>query len=181
MPVTLKAIYDDMKNFRNPTSKTKMNPKDDPNVRVHSIEAKASFGIKSVTYKGVADGSKGSEYAVAIQFFFKDPLSREPVKGYVKADDKKQGEFYHPVVDFSNTPVKVRCSGPNFRHRFETPLKAKKALAAPKARTYKKVPGSKRPPVNPKGAMGMCKHLTNFVSILQQNGVIKTIPGFVKK
>jgi hypothetical protein len=179
MAIPLKDIFTSMKKFQNPTSKTKRNPKDAPNVSIKSIEAVASFGIKSVTYKGLADGSKGS-YAVAIQFFFDDPLSREPVKGYVKAKDRKQGEFYHPQVDFNNTRVKVKCACSDFRFRWEYHLAQKSALIA-KPRGYTKVPGSERPSVNPKGALGVCKHLTNFISALQQDGVIKTIPGFVKK
>jgi hypothetical protein len=179
MPIPLKDIFKDMKKFQNPGDKAKRNPKDYPNVKIKNIKVNAHFGIKSVTYRALAEGSKG-DYAVAIQFFFKpDLLSRVPIEGYVKAVDEKQGEFYHPQVDFNNTPVMLRGMCSDIRFRFSWWLKQNKAWIAG-VKKYKKVPGSTRPPVNPKKVMGACKHVTRFIEVLQQNGVIGTIPGFVK-
>lgn len=117
--------------------------------------------------KGVVRGSQGKEYQVAIQF---EDVEYNPEEGGVTFVSNGN-EYAMSPLQKSSTDVKVACTCLDFRFRFAQYNDAKQALFGPKPSLYAKVPGSPRGAANPTHSPGVCKHLMDFASGLDESGL----------
>lgn len=81
------------------------------------------------------------------------------------------GELHYISPISSHTDTRVRCDCMDFRFRFAYANHQHKALIG-QPQPYTKKPGSTRPPVNPAGYIGLCKHLIAFYKELKRNKII---------
>lgn len=117
--------------------------------------------------KGVVRGSQGKEYQVAIQF---EDVEYNPEEGGVTFVSNGKEYSITPLKQ-PNTNVKVACTCLDFRWRFAQYNDANQALFGPKPALYAKVPNSKRGAANPTHSPGVCKHLMDFASGLDESGL----------
>lgn len=133
-------------------------------------------GVKTMRIDGEAHGT--DLYQLTLIFYG---------VSYSKARDSKHqipveidGEqWFAEKPDVNVNPVRVWCSCTWFRFAAEWYLEKNKALAPRrKPRSYTKVPGSNRPPINPKQLPCVCKHQYQFALELQKRGVIQNLPVY---
>lgn len=126
-----------------------------PNVRAGLITFR--FRVKSVK-------KRNEGYTVWLQFYnvvYGDhPLSSTSIK----LIDKDTGEpLYFERLSLTNVGkknyIRVRCACQDFRFRFAWEDRANQALYGGVPKSYQRVPGSTRPPVNPEHLPGICKHI----------------------
>lgn len=108
-------------------------------------------------------------------------FSESPKKGYLRITSRgssprtPRGQVYFEKLSF-NDSVRVRCSCPDFRWRFnwECESESPSALFGPKAPAYNPPnPSRYRGPANPSGLAGVCKHLMASGLALHKSGVIR--------
>lgn len=85
-----------------------------------------------------------------------DPGSRKPI-------------VFRPIP--SHSPLRVRCSCPDFRWRFSWENHREDSLWGVKAPAY--LPVSDRGPANPSKLPGLCKHLMASWAVLVKLGVVR--------
>lgn len=126
-----------------------------PNTRAGLITFR--FRVKSVQ-------KRNEGYNVWMQFynieFGEKPISSTSVKIIEK--DTGKPLYFERIALVDNKKknyVRVRCSCADFRFRFAWEDRANKCLYGGVPRSYQRVPGSTRPPVNPEHIPGMCKHI----------------------
>ncbi len=196
MPVRVGAILSELRRFRPgaPRKYGKNLAQVTParKIQIKSFEEANAAGINSVTFRGVAEGQfksnavrkgpkatsipppKFHDYRVAIQFF------------EVKFSDKKSKFFseivtvggkvkFREVPNVKSNSVKLKCSCPDFRFRFEKELFDHKGLIGRFQKYTRKTPP---PPeghafANPDELMGYCKHIHIFLKRLKANEKIK--------
>lgn len=84
------------------------------------------------------------------------------------------GDNYNIIpVSLSHSNVKVKCDCLDFHHRFAGRNDTSNALIGNPPKMDKPVPGSNRPPVNPKKVPGLCKHLIKTVQAMKDAGLVK--------
>jgi hypothetical protein len=87
---------------------------------------------------------------------------------------EKYGNFFIDVdnsIDASSGVLVKNCS--DFRFFWEHPLFVKKSLIGQFRRYVRVVPPSGRPPKNPQGILGVCKHIWSFVNALKEAKLVK--------
>lgn len=103
-----------------------------------------------------------------------------PRRGLLKVTNRgsspsiPKGDLYFERLNF-NDSVRVRCSCPDFRWRFnwECEEQQPSALLGPKAPPYTPPnPARYRGPANPSGLPGICKHVMNFALVLHRAGAV---------
>lgn len=126
-----------------------------PNTRAKMITFR--FRVKSVTR--INEG-----YNVWMQFYNVDfddhPMSSTSIKIIEK--DTGNPLYFERISLVDNRKknyVRVRCGCADFRFRFAWEDRANKCLYGGVPRSYQRVPGSTRPPVNPEHIPGICKHI----------------------
>lgn len=182
MPSTAPSLQDilkDMKTkYESPVNKIKRDAKDYGHFYpVKNIQAVPMVGVHTILFKGESTGSTGNIYNVGIQFKDVEYREDQPDKSWtpIKVPDKEEAAgyklWYYKKPSIVKSPCAVNCTCPDFSYRFEFYLHKQKALIGDWAR-YTKVPGSTRPPVNPNGALGVCKHLYSMAEILKNSNLI---------
>jgi len=136
-------------------------------------------GVKTLRVVGEVKGEgfrnpefKKTTYKTII--FFKDVKFEESKKGknIVELKPSSGDNVFLEKIDLRSADIKVRCSCPDFRHRFEHFNKRDKALYGnPRSYTRKT---DNYPPVNPKKVNGVCKHLMKMFRGIIDSGVAKT-------
>lgn len=166
---TLRDIFAGLDNFE--TSKgAHRHLQDYPDIMVFDLVVKPVVASNLLRFEAAAESqSKPSRYNVAILF------------GNQVFSDKKTPVFPNQVPyqkrtifcpkPTENDTVQLRCSCRDFQFRFSNPLADKGALIGSPLE-YKRVPGSTRPPVNPRHTMGLCKHLWAFLKALKDSNYI---------
>jgi len=173
-----------------------------PSLFVGKLEKTASPGVKTVTYTAkvksekppidrAATGTKlqtsAQEYITTIRFHdvrFEDTEFTNSIEASIFSNvkDKKTGEvkkvldgvFYHEKLSVDKHAVSLKGLCTDFRHRWETPLKAANAVIG-QPRKYNRLtppPPVGRPFRNPKNKLGMCKHVWNLLLELREKGEV---------
>jgi len=170
MPETIDTILKDMKNFRTSTGGTR-DVNDYGVFKVRTLESKLWIGTKSILFRAEVDGDTGG-YITQIQFFDVE-FSDVKKQGYHQVVDKASKKiWYYKTLDYKKNRVALYCNCSDMRFTFSWELNKKSSwIGSP--RKYKRVPGSKRPPRNPIGAMGICKHIWSLLKVLENGGVLK--------
>ncbi|MHA2202615.1 MAG: hypothetical protein ACW991_02890 [Candidatus Hodarchaeales archaeon] len=165
MPVDLKAVKRELNQFGRKLNKY-------PTYRVSKHSFRAAPGISSVMHKGVVHGETNN-YMVHVQFF-KVKFSKEKKKDYepVNVDGTL---WYYKVPTIRSNPAKLKCSGPDFRFRFEKELSDEKGLIGNWRRYVRKTPPPPvgRPYANPDHYLGFCKHTYSLLKYLKNAGFLK--------
>jgi hypothetical protein len=110
--------------------------------------------------------SGGGDYRV---FIFVPQVNVRPLKTSGRNAMLAKGKYMKPLVE-GKTKVKVRCDCSDFRWRFayyDAKINALYGAAPP---PY--VKKSNRPPVNPKGIPGVCKHIMAAFNKMRQEGYL---------
>lgn len=82
------------------------------------------------------------------------------------------GQDYHIIpIDLAKNNVKVRCTCLDFRWRFAIYNEKGGSLYGPGPGVYQK--RTQRPPNNPRGVPGLCKHLMKLVIELRNSQVVR--------
>lgn len=120
-------------------------------------------GMKTLFIKGLAQ-NEGKEYNTLVL------LKNVNYTGdQVKITASDNMEYSFDKLSLENTHALVRCGCPDFHWRFSYYNHLDKSLHGKKRQKYE----SKgiRPPANPSGLPGMCKHLMQTVHVLQEAGI----------
>lgn len=105
-------------------------------------------------------------------------LSEEPKKGYeIPIKDKRGFTYYCPQLS-EHTPILVRCSCPDFRFSFMWEDYAEKSLQGRRISYQRKT--TTRPPRNPDGIPGVCKHLIAVINKLESLGFMSKVSNSVQ-
>ena len=138
-------------------------------VTISNVQYIPYIGTKLLHVKS-SSMSNGHQYAQALQFVRVNFESEDTDSNSTfKASD---GTDYHiQPLDLSDINVKVRCSCLDFRFRFADYNSQDKSLVGRAPPLYQRKTTT-RPPVNPTGVPGMCKHLLKLVDMLQQYGLV---------
>ena len=120
---------------------------------VHNVEIDSWRGTKALLFTADVDGSKGGTYDVGVEFFQVN-FSDEQKPGWIPVESEG-GTIYAEVPTMSYNNCALKCSCPDFQYRFEKELYDVGSTIG-NWRRYKKVVGSTRGPVNPKGIPGFC-------------------------
>lgn len=118
----------------------------------------------------VGSGTSAKEYQATIQFD-NVPVMKAPDTGSVKIKVKSGKEHHIMPVILNNNDVQVSCTCHDFKWRFAWYNNKAGALYGPKPKPYTKK--TNRPPVNPNGVAGVCKHLIKLAQALSDAGVVK--------
>lgn len=165
MALKLGTIIRQMTTFRNPYTY--------PDFKVKIGSAVAAPGIKSIYIKSKVEGDSDN-YDNYIQFFdvpFKtDEEKTDQDKGYLPVNVGKKMYWFMPFTAAKNR-IKCYCKCPDMQFTFSYQLWNKDSLIGAYKR-YKRVPGSTRPPRNPKNVPGFCKHTMAHLKELQRKGVL---------
>jgi len=179
MPVKQGLVLRELKRFRKGApgkypSKLKLSKFEESNAR----------GINSVTFRGVVTGEEAREaggggkrkqkYRVAVQFF--EVKFSESKSKFFSVPARIQGNlFYRQVPDLKENSVKMKCSCPDFRFRFEKELFDNKGLIGRFRKYTRKTPPPPEgfPYANPEELMGYCKHIHSFLTRLKNTKRIK--------
>lgn len=78
-------------------------------------------------------------------------------------------EYYFDRINRRRAQVKVNCTCLDFYYRFAAYNNKASALAADPPKPYIKT--TDRPPVNPRGAAGLCKHIMRLSKELSKNNL----------
>lgn len=143
----------------------------DRKIKIENVRLQAGFGKDVLRVDAEAFGT--SKYTLTINFYgiksYDEPTGSAKIP--VKMGPNKTK--YVGKVFINSTPVRVFCSCTWFRFASEWYLKKDGSLMpARKPRPYKKVPGSKRPSINPKKLPCVCKHLYQLALELQNRGLL---------
>ena len=126
-----------------------------PNVKAGIITFR--FRVKSVS-------RKNEGYNTWVQFYGIKYSDRPQTSDSVKIIEKDTGKpLYFERISLTNPKaknyVRVRCACQDFRFRFAWEDRANGCVYGGVPRSYQRVPGSTRPPVNPEHLPGICKHI----------------------
>lgn len=145
---------------------------DDRKIKVEKVTP--LVGMKSIRFDGTALGSK-SIYPVSVTFYDIEFSDTKDFSHSMAIDvPKKDSPTFASVPLLDKTPVKVFCGCTWFRFACEWYLSLHGALAPlRKPRTYTKVAGSNRPPINPLHLPCVCKHIYQFANDLKGRGLVK--------
>jgi hypothetical protein len=140
--------------------------------RVDSKEGKITF--QSIS----ASETTSTKYKLTIQFF---DVSYSPVETRAnsiemkeKIGSKKETLWLKPLT-YGGNPVKMRCQCMDFRHRFQAPLREEDGLFGgfiPYTRKTDPWPVG-YPSVNSTNKLGICKHLSSFLAVIESEGYLK--------
>ena len=109
----------------------------------------------------------GGKYRVFIMF---PDLVTDMTKSGVTPVEIDNNVFCEQA-SISTSPVKVRCDCHDFRWRFAHYDYKAGCLYGATPPIYKRKTTT-RPPANPKGLPGICKHILNVINIMKSEGVI---------
>lgn len=103
-------------------------------------------------------------YNVWIQFYNVEFSDRPITSNSVKIIEKDTGKpLYFERISITDKSkqnyCRVRCGCKDFRFRFAWEDRANQCLYGGVPKSYKRKPGSTRPPVNPEHIPGFCKHI----------------------
>lgn len=180
MPVKTGMVLKELKQFRK-GAPNKYNNK----LKVTKFEEANAAGINSVTFRGIVTGefvrqdedggrAKRQKYRVAVQFF-EVKFSKAKSKFFsIPAKIGKALQF-RQVPNLKENTVKLKCSCPDFRFRFEKELFDNKGLIGRFRKYTRKTPPPPEghPFANPDELMGYCKHVHSFLVRLKDNKQIK--------
>jgi len=115
--------------------------------------------------------SNGNKYQPII-FFNNVAYEREDTPQNITFTGADAQEYHVQPISLRTNNCKVRCTCLDFRWRFSVQNQEKDALYGPGPGIYQKVPGSTRPPNNPQGVPGLCKHLLKLAIELRNSGIV---------
>lgn len=164
MALRLATIIRKMATFRN--------PKEYQGYKVEILEVKAAPSKNTVYFKSGVFG-ENNIYQNYIQFF---DVKFEPVEKETKTEGKAvldvSGKKYaYGPIQADKSRVKMYCKCQDMGFTFSYQLFENDSYIGAFKR-YKRVPGSTRPPRNPKNVPGFCKHIWSHLKQLEKNGVL---------
>lgn len=83
----------------------------------------------------------------------------------------KNEDYWTQKPDLYKTPVRIRCSCPDYRFTFSYYNWKGEAQFGPKPKSYK--PKTDRAPRNPGHHIGYCHHVADTISLLRTSGYVK--------
>lgn len=126
------------------------------------------IGTKSVLFHFNSRATSGKTSWDVFFFFSELEITVESQgKSFMKVTYKNEDHWIEKP-SMKKTPLRVRCSCPDFRYRFAPWNEKEGAIYGGKAAKYTKK--TNRPVQNPQHTPGMCKHLVNALLWLQTNG-----------
>jgi len=139
---------------------------------VRNVEVDGWRGMKAILFTAEVIGSEGDTYHTAVEFFQVD-YSNVQKPGWIPVETE-DGVVYAepPTMTYNNCALK--CSCPDFRHRFEKELFDVGSLIG-NWRRYKRAATATRvmPPVNPRNIPGYCRHLWSLIQALVNSRVVR--------
>jgi hypothetical protein len=160
MALKLATVIKQMRSFRNPYAYESL--------EVLHAGIKPSPGAKSIYSQCLVNG-KGDTYKNYIQFF--DVKFQENAEQGLFSAKVGRKDYYYPPVTANNNRCKFYCNCPDMQFTFSYQLWEKDSFIGAYKR-YKRVPGSTRPPRNPKNVPGFCKHTMSHLNQLKKMGFI---------
>jgi hypothetical protein len=142
-------------------------------VDIYNVEVDGAVGVKTLTFRSEGVGrqspilpSRWRQIIIAHGVEF----SKEKDGQFIIPVDVDGKAYYAHRLTEMETPVRVRCSCPDFLHRFAYPDFGEKSLQGrPKPYTRKT---TTYPPVNPNNIPGLCKHILALTSLINNSGFI---------
>lgn len=113
--------------------------------------------------------SGGNKYQSIIFFEGVDYQDEDTPQNITFTGADKQ-EYHIAPISLRTNNVKVRCTCLDFRWRFSVQNQENGSLYGPGPGLYQKT--SNRPPNNPQGVPGLCKHLLKLAIELRNSGVV---------
>jgi hypothetical protein len=174
MGVTIPQIISDMSPFRDPNKLNSEVPvytgaiRETPFIGTKGMQYRAEMKSMGVGKKKLTDAPLS--YLVYVYFQGVDYKEERDAKHKFPVDVLGKLYWYSPI-DINTSTVRVKCSDPDFRYRFEKELYDVGALIG-NWRRYKPVPNSGRPPANPQERLGFCKHIWSLLNLLKKQGKI---------
>ena len=160
--------------------------KDYPKLQVMGFEQVNIVGMKSIEYRATVKSETGVEnketgaalsYSVTVRFLkilFSNDMSAD---ADIMVQNSDGDNIYHGLPHVKDNPVMLKCSCPDFRHRFEWELHDQKALiGAP--RKYKratKIWPIGAPYANSTHKIGVCKHIHSMIQYLKSKKLIRGV------
>jgi hypothetical protein len=144
--------------------------------RQHSVDTVRLGEIRFVPGEGnllvkcFTSGETGKQYDT--QIMLNDVVySEEQAEGTINFTAMDGEEYFIQPLSAQETQVEVTCNCMDFYWRFALWNHNDGSLLGPKPQPYYKK--TDRPPVNPEGAPGMCKHLMKLATGLMENGIVR--------
>lgn len=132
---------------------------------INYVDYPANNALKAVS---VCEG-KGGEYKQAI--LFRD-VTFSPVQNDNTVTISASGKLIHIIpITLADHTVEVKCDCLDFRHRFAHYNNQDNSLYGQPPEQYVRKTTT-RPPANPLGVSGMCKHLLKLLDTLQKRDVV---------
>lgn len=170
MAMKLSTIISQMKRFRDPYQYQ--------NFQVLVGDAVVAPRVGSLYFKSLVNGL-GDTYPNYIQFFDvpftkleKDQEAAQQ-KGMLGGRSNK-GAYVFPKLNANRNRVKLYCKCPDMGFTFSYQLWSRDSFIGA-YKKYIRVPGSTRPPRNPKNVPGFCKHTMAHLKELQKLGYLEGI------
>ena len=170
------ATYADLENNTmkfTPPSKKRQNAIDP--IRIVQMQLVAAPQSGTLEIQGVAQSDSGNKYQSIL--FFNDVVFEEgdtPQNMSFTGADKQ--DYHIQPISLTTNNCKARCTCLDFRWRFAIHNQENDALYGPGPGIYQKAPDSNRPPNNPQGVPGLCKHLMKLAIELRNSGIVTTGP-----
>ena len=131
--------------------------------RISNLDVQYNLNTLTLTFTGeVRSARKNMGYPVEIVF-----TGIEPTAGLT---DVEVMQGYMPKPTLADDDIRVRCSCPSQRFRFDTADRQNRAAAGKPFGAYHR--RTNRAPNNPHNLPGMCYHIIEFVDYLQSQGFI---------
>ena len=158
--------------------------KDYPKLLVSKFDQIVRQGIKSIDYSamiksetGVQDKKTGAalKYRVTVRFMdmlFNKEMSAETD---IMTTDANGDIIYHQLPHVRENPVMLKCSCPDFRHRWEWELADQKALIGAPRKYKRETPlwPVGRPYANSAHKLGVCKHIHSMIQFLRSRKLLR--------
>lgn len=134
-------------------------------------------GIKAVDYSGMvkSETTAGMKYRVTVRFLnipFADAASETTD---ISGEDSNGNVIYYGVPNTKESPLMLKCSCQDFRHRFEHELNDVDALIGAPRKYKRKTPlwplGA--PYANSTHKLGICKHIHSMLLHLKGKKLIR--------
>lgn len=164
MARTFKQLYDSTKKYSKGNSRFSK----DVDGKLYNIIPNVRAKLITFEFKVESQTHQNEGYRVRLQFYDMKFGTTPTSSNCIKIIDKYSGEpLYFEKIDLFKQAVRVRCGCQDFRHRFAWEDRAVGALYGGVPKSYKPVPGSNRPPVNPDHIPGFCKHVFQCAMTIQ--------------
>jgi hypothetical protein len=190
MPVMLKDIKKELQSDRykkgknkdgsykyTPPSLVSRKLSDYTNLKVSKFDQVVRQGVKAIDYSGMVNSEEtvGLKYRVTVRFLSLLFSGEMSPKTDIMTSDQNGDIIYHALPDVKLNPMMLKCSCPDFRHRFEHELADVDALIGAPRKYKRKTPlwPIGRPYANSTHKVGICKHIHSMLMYLKGKKLLK--------